>query len=102
MEDQAQTSVLPVASNDTDDLFVEADDLGDGESTPVPPDTDSANQAVPKTATQFVIKAAIQHVTETKQPKNISAKHSCLLVFIYFCSVFFVSGGQFLSVMDNM
>ena len=25
MEDQAQTSILPVASNDTDDLFTEAD-----------------------------------------------------------------------------
>ena len=74
MEDQAQTSILPVALNDTDDFFVEADDLGDGESTPVPPDTDSANQPVPKTATQSVIKAAIQHVTETKQSKNISAQ----------------------------
>ena len=57
---------MPIASNDTDDLFVEADDLGDGESTPVPPDTDSANQPVPKTATQSV--------TETKQSENISAK----------------------------
>ena len=74
MEDQAQTSILPVALNDTDDFFVEADDLGDGESTPVLPVTDSANQPVPKAATQSVIKAAIQLVTETKQPKNISAQ----------------------------
>ena len=59
MEDQAQTSILPVALNDTDDFFAEADDLGDGESTPVPPVTDSANQPVPKAATQSVIKAAI-------------------------------------------
>ena len=43
VEDQAQTSVLPVTSDDTDDLFVEADGLGDGESAPVSPVTDSAN-----------------------------------------------------------
>ena len=73
VEDQAQTSVLPVTSDDMDDLFVEADGLGDGESAPVPPVTDSANQPVPEATTQSVIKAAIQPVTETKQPKNISA-----------------------------
>ena len=43
MEDQAQTSVLPVASDDTDDLFAEADGQGEGESAPDPPVTDSAN-----------------------------------------------------------
>ena len=32
MEDQAQTSVMLIASDDTDDLFAEVDDLGDGES----------------------------------------------------------------------
>ena len=51
MEDQAQTSVLPVALDDTNDLFAEADSLGDGESAPVPPVTDSANQLVPEAAT---------------------------------------------------
>ena len=43
VEDQAQTSVMPVASDDTDDLFVEVDGLGDGESAPALPITDSAN-----------------------------------------------------------
>ena len=66
MEDQAQMSVLPIASNDTDDLFTEAKGLGDGESTSVPPVTNSANQPVPEVATQSVIKAAIQLVTETE------------------------------------
>ena len=32
MEDQAQTSVLPVASDDTNDLFAEIDGEGEGES----------------------------------------------------------------------
>ena len=43
MEDQAQTSVLPVASDDTDDLFAEADGQGEGESTLARPVTDTAN-----------------------------------------------------------
>ena len=43
VEDQAQKSVLPVVSDDTDDLFAEANGLGDGESVPVPPVTDLAN-----------------------------------------------------------
>ena len=33
VEDQAQTSVMPVASKDTDDLFAEGTTQGDGEST---------------------------------------------------------------------
>ena len=32
VEDQAQTSIMPVASDDTDNLFAEVDTLGDGES----------------------------------------------------------------------
>ena len=64
MEDQAQTSVLPIALDDTDDLFVEANGQGEGESALVPPVTDSANQPVPKATTPFVIKAAIQPVIE--------------------------------------
>ena len=59
MDVQAQTSVLPVASDDTEDLFAKADGLGDGESAPVPPVIDSANQPIPKAATQSVIKAVI-------------------------------------------
>ena len=34
MEDQAQTSTMPVASDNTDDLFVEADGQGERESAP--------------------------------------------------------------------
>ena len=64
---------MPVALNDTDDLFAEVDDLGDRESTPVRPVTESANQPVLETAIQLVIKAATQSVIETKQPENISA-----------------------------
>ena len=72
MEDQAKTSVLPVASEDTDNLFAEADDLGEGESELVPPVIDLANQPVPEAATPSVIKAAIQPVIEL--PENISAQ----------------------------
>ena len=32
VKDQAQTSIMPVASNDIDDLFAEDEALGDGES----------------------------------------------------------------------
>ena len=74
VEDQAQMSLLPVALNDMDDLFVEVDGLGDRESAPVPPITDSANQPIPEAATQSVIKAAIQLVTKIEQPENISAQ----------------------------
>ena len=68
------TKWTKVALDDTDDLFVEADSLGDGESAPVPPVTDSANQPVPEVATQSIIKAAIQPVTETEQAENISTQ----------------------------
>ena len=51
VEDQAQTSVMPIASDDTDDLFAEVDDLGDGESAPAWPVTDLVNQPVPEVAT---------------------------------------------------
>ena len=72
MEDQAQTTVLPVASEDTDNLFVKADSQGEGESAPVPPVTDSANQPVPEATTPSTIKTAIQPATE--QQENISAQ----------------------------
>ena len=74
VEDQAQTSVMFVASDDTDDLFNEVDNLGDEESAPTWPVTESANQPILKAATQSVTEAAIQSVTETKQLENISAK----------------------------
>ena len=73
VEDQAQTFVMPITSNNTDDLFAEVDGLGDGESALALPVTDSANQLVPEVATQSVTKADIQPVTETEQPENISA-----------------------------
>ena len=74
VEDQAQTSVMPIASDDTDDFFAEVDSLGDGESAPALPVTDSANQPVPEAATQSVTKADIQPFIETEQPKNISTQ----------------------------
>ena len=66
VEDQAQTSVMLVASDDIDDLFAEVDDLGDGESTPAQLVTESVNL--------LVLEVAIQSVIEIKKPKNISAK----------------------------
>ena len=74
VEDQAQTSVLPVASDDTDDLFVEVDGLGEGESALALPVTNPTNQPVPEAATQSVSKADIQPVTKTKQLENIPAQ----------------------------
>ena len=72
MEDQAQTSAMPVASDDTDDLFAEADGQGKGESAPTQPVTDSANQSIPEATTPTVIKAAIQPIAEQKE--NASAQ----------------------------
>ena len=74
VEDQAQTSVLPVASDDTDDLFVEVDGLGEGESALALPVTNPTNQPVPEAATQSVSKADIQPVTKTEQLENIPAQ----------------------------
>ena len=65
---------MPIASDNTDDLFNEVDNLGDEESAPTWPVTESANQPILKAATQSVTEAAIQSVTETKQLENISAK----------------------------
>ena len=70
--DQAQTSAMPVASDDTDDLFAEADSQGEGESAPTQPVTDSANQSIPEATTPTVIKAAIQPIAEQKE--NASAQ----------------------------
>ena len=72
MEYQAQTSTMPIASDNTYDLFVEADGQGERESTPAQPVTDSANQSVPEATTPFVIKAAIQPVA--KQQESASAQ----------------------------
>ena len=78
MEDQVETSILPVTSDDTDDLFDEADGQGEGESSRQPSNPSQSN-------------------TRTLQPS-----HSYLHVFTYFCCAFFVFGEQFLSVMDNV
>ena len=64
MEDQVQTSILPVTLDDTNDLFVEADGQGEGESALVRPVTDTANQLVPESISPTVIKTTIQPVTE--------------------------------------
>ena len=74
MEDQAQISVMPVTSNDTNNLLAEVDGIGDGESAPTLPITNSANQPILKAVTQFFTKADIQPVIETEQPETISAK----------------------------
>ena len=71
IEDQAQTSAMPITSDDTDDLFAEADGQGEGESTPTPPVTNSANQSVHEATTPSVIKAATQPVV--KQQENALA-----------------------------
>ena len=65
---------MPVALDDTDDIFTEVDNLDDGESALALPITNSANQPVPEAATQSITKADIQPVTKTEQPKNISAQ----------------------------
>ena len=65
VEDQAQTSIMPVASDDTNNLFAEVDALGDGESAQAQPVVESAHQPVPETV--------IQCVTEAKQSENTSA-----------------------------
>ena len=51
VEDPAQTSVVPAASEDTDDLFADDDALGDGESAPAKveqakPDMETVPQSV--------------------------------------------------------
>ena len=66
--------VMPVASNDTDNLFAEVDGLGKGESALALPVTNPTNQPIPEAATQSVNKANIQPVTKTEQPKNIPAQ----------------------------
>ena len=71
MEDQAQTFILPVTSDDIDELFTEADGQGEGESAPAPPVTDSTNQPVPEPTSPSTIKAANLPIAE--QQENASA-----------------------------
>ena len=100
MEYHAQTSVLLVASDDTDDLFVEADGQGEGESAPAPPVTDSANQPVPEPTTPSTIKVAIQHVA--KQQENASAQAQLFTCFYIFLQCIFCIWRTILSIMDNV
>ena len=65
---------MPVALDDTNDIFTEVDNLDDGESALALPITNSANQPVPEATTQSITKADIQPVPETEQLKNISAQ----------------------------
>ena len=76
VEDQAQTSVMPVTSDDTDDLFAEVDALGDGESAQAQPVIESTHQPVLEAAIQFVIEAEQQENTST--PKQL-----CLFIYLY-------------------
>ena len=69
-DDQAQTSVLPVASDDTDDLFAKADGQGERESALVRPVTDMVNQPVPESTAPAIVKSDIQPVGE--QHENAS------------------------------
>ena len=66
VEDQAQTFVMLVGLDDTDDLFAKINDLGDRESAPARPVTESVNQPVVEAAIQFVTKAAVQSIIETE------------------------------------
>ena len=71
MDVQAQTSVLPVASDDTDDLFTEADGQGEGESALVRPVTDMVNQPVPESTAPTVVKSDIQPVGEQHENASV-------------------------------
>ena len=70
-DDQAQTSVLPVASDDTDDLFAKADGQGEGESALVRPVTDMVNQPVLESTAPAVVKSDIQPVGEQHENASV-------------------------------
>ena len=74
VEDQAQTFVMPVVSDDTDDLFAKVDALGDGESAQAQPVTESAHQ--------LVSDAVIQSITKVEQPENTSTPNQLYLFII--------------------
>ena len=61
---------MPVALDDTDDLFAEDETLGDGESAQA---QNVQAQPVIETAHQPVTEAAHQPVTEAEQQENTSA-----------------------------
>ena len=100
MEDQAQTFVLPIASDDMDDLFAEANSQGEGESTLAQPITERLTSPSPNPLLQL----------SSRQPSNpslnsrrtLQPRYSYLHVFTYFFHAFFVFGEQSLSVIDNV
>ena len=67
VEDQAQTSVMPVASEDTDDLFADDEVLGDGESAQaqnaqVQPVVEAAHQSVVNEAPHQTVDTQVQQL----------------------------------------
>ena len=70
-DDQAQTSVLPVASDDTDDLFAKDDGQGEGESALVRPVADMVNLPVPESTTPAIVKSNIQPVREQHENASV-------------------------------
>ena len=70
-DDQAQTSVLLVASDDTDDLFAKDDGQGEEESTLVRPVTDMVNQPVPESTAPTIVKLDIQPVGEHHENASV-------------------------------
>ncbi|XP_030933003.1 uncharacterized protein LOC115958885 [Quercus lobata] len=82
IKDPAQTSVLPAASEDTDDLFADDDALGDGESAPA--------------------KVAPQPDTETIPQSDVNENKVQWLVFYFFLFFFMFLGNNFHPLADDM
>ena len=66
IEDQAQTSVMPVASEDTDDLFAKDEVLGDGELAQAQ-SVQAQNVQAQNVQTQPVVEVAHQPVNLVEQ-----------------------------------
>jgi len=67
VEDQGQTSVMPTTSEDTDDLFVDDEVLGDGESAQaqnaqVQPVVEAAHQSVVNEAPHQMVDTQVQQL----------------------------------------
>ena len=88
VEDKAQTSIMPVASDNTNNLFAEVDALGDGESTQTQPVAESAR---PRDS------HSVRHGGKTTG-KYFSSK---LVVLIYCLLFFFFLAVYFLYLENN-